>query len=579
MLTLRLFAAACLIALNAGRTDSQDRAGAAPRQPVSTSADPDRDGDGLSDFQEVHKYRTDPAKNDTPGTGGSDGDWQRRREHSYSIRAVVRVMPPYNLKALNDDYQDARVLSETDKYVELEVIAYPLNTNADDIPGNPTWKRDYAGMTEFLKPGVTTNWDERMQKDLRAELKSAGIDPDELTDKEVVERVSRWYFSRGRSVNCFCTNFVYFPGGKPAIFPGLEEAFRRNKGDKAWSDTEQFAREFLGREMFYRKTFGSCTSSAVGQATVLRALGIPTRIIGTIPLVDASDSAQVALVEKNLTHRRVRGTILTGLTGPGKSFANHTYLEVFVGRRWRRLNYSKLGQNTLDPSYFGLMLHVHTFGDLSEANLAPTWGKRYALGERDDTFRHSNPYRTVALDDHFGRYADVPNPPADREHTRLTISRAYWRDAKDAPKPVKDSSLPGGDGATFFLHADEWFTNAGDYLQYKPFLARVDPKFVLRSAGKPDVQCHFDGAFVTLASASVREFRVVVPAEEFAKMAVDTPYTIQPANGNPGYSWSVKRGVTVSRQPSPEEKIETLERKIEQLERRLDALERRGSKP
>jgi len=32
----------------------------------------------------------------------------------------------YNLKALNDDYQDARVLAETKEYVELEVIAILL---------------------------------------------------------------------------------------------------------------------------------------------------------------------------------------------------------------------------------------------------------------------------------------------------------------------------------------------------------------------------------------------------------------------------------------------------------------------
>jgi RNA polymerase sigma factor (sigma-70 family) len=92
--------------------------------------DPDTDGDGLPDFQEVHKYRTDPKKKDTAGKGLSDGDWQQRREFTYSVRAVIRVMPPYNLKALNDDYQDVRVRKETKEFVELEVVAYPFNTNA-----------------------------------------------------------------------------------------------------------------------------------------------------------------------------------------------------------------------------------------------------------------------------------------------------------------------------------------------------------------------------------------------------------------------------------------------------------------
>ena len=43
------------------------------------------DGDGLSDFQEMHKYCTDPGKTDTAGTGTSDGDWAQRREFSYSV--------------------------------------------------------------------------------------------------------------------------------------------------------------------------------------------------------------------------------------------------------------------------------------------------------------------------------------------------------------------------------------------------------------------------------------------------------------------------------------------------------------
>jgi hypothetical protein len=72
-------------------------------------ADADTDGDGLPDFQEIHKYRTDPAKNDTGSKGVSDGGWQERREFNYSIRAVLRVMPPVNLGALDDDYHGSRL--------------------------------------------------------------------------------------------------------------------------------------------------------------------------------------------------------------------------------------------------------------------------------------------------------------------------------------------------------------------------------------------------------------------------------------------------------------------------------------
>lgn len=79
----------------------------------ATVADRDSDRDGLSDFQEEHKYFTDPHSRDSDGDGVPDGDWEERREYSYSVRTVLRVLRPYNVEAMTDDYQDARVLGAT----------------------------------------------------------------------------------------------------------------------------------------------------------------------------------------------------------------------------------------------------------------------------------------------------------------------------------------------------------------------------------------------------------------------------------------------------------------------------------
>jgi len=466
-------------------------------------------------------------------------------------------------------------LSETKQYAELEVIIYPLNTNADAMTANPHWKKDYAGMKEFLASGVTSNWDEAMRKDLLAELARDGIDPDKLTDKEVVEKVSRWLYSRSHFRSMFCTNFVHFPAGKPAVFPGLERAFEQQKGDPTWSVEEEFANELLGKEMFYRKTYGTCTSAAVAQATVLRAIGIPTRIIITIPVVDASDREQLQLVQKGLTHHQVRSTVLAGLTAAGNSFANHTYLEVFVGNRWRRLNYTKLGQNVLDATYFGLMVHVHTFNGLSEAGLAPTWGTRYALGNRDEVFKHSNPYRTVALDDHFGKYGDVSNPPAN-EHKRLTISRLYWADSKDAPEFVRSApnrTKPGS--GRLLAHVEEWFENAGDHLQYKPFLQQADRNFVLHAEGRPDARCQLSTSFFTSGYQQLREFEIVIPPEEYSKMPKGVAYTLLPSSMSSEYHWEVKQGVRISRAYTLEEKMDAVLERLDRLDKRVQELEKK----
>ena len=140
------------------------------------------------------------------------------------------------------------------------------------------------------------------------------------------------------------------------------------------------------------------------------------------------------MVEKNLTHHQVRRDVYLGVSAGANSFCAHTFCEVFVGGRWRRLNYTSLGQNVLHPTTLGLMIKVNTFNDLSDANLAATWGTRYAKGLRDDVFQHSNPYTLVEISDHFGQYAKVPNPPAvNYEHKQITIDRAYWPESKDAP--------------------------------------------------------------------------------------------------------------------------------------------------
>jgi len=297
------------------------------------AAELDADGDGLSDFHEVHKYMTNPTNSDSDGDGIPDGDWHERREYTYTIRSVIKVMRPCNTAVINDDYQDARVLSETDDYVELEVIHYPFNTNADAIEGERDWQARDPTLKSYLDPGITTNWDEQMRRDLLAELNADGIDVVALTDKEVVERVSRWLMNRSRSLdNVFTTHYVYFPNGKPTAYPGLEEAvrreFERDCASYDWAIDEHFDHELFGRGMFYNKTHGSCTSFAVYLTTVLRATGIPTRMVLAIPVVDHSDQNQLELVEQHITHHEVRRTLLAALAGLVGLFSEQDVLKL-----------------------------------------------------------------------------------------------------------------------------------------------------------------------------------------------------------------------------------------------------------
>ena len=61
----------------------------------------DTDGDGLSDFQEINKYFTNPSKLDSDGDNIPDSDWNERREYTYSVRSIIQFMPPFDEDALN----------------------------------------------------------------------------------------------------------------------------------------------------------------------------------------------------------------------------------------------------------------------------------------------------------------------------------------------------------------------------------------------------------------------------------------------------------------------------------------------
>ena len=509
----------------------------------------DTDGDGLSDYQEIHKYRTDPTKASTAGDGVSDGDPRRRREFTYSIRSVVKVMPPVNVECLNDDYQDARVLARGDNFVGLEVIHYPTNSNAEAIRGDSAWRRQSVSKDEFLRPGITTNWDDAMRRNLIAALKSDGIDPGQLDDKQLVEQTTTWLMANTKYLdNTFCTHYMHYPEGRAAIYPGLETRFDSSKANPAWTVQEQLDHELFGRAMFASRTRGSCTSTAVLITTVFRALGVPTRMVLGIPMVDGNDPAQLAMVRDGIHHHRIRQTLLQGLSA-ARGYANHTFNEVFVGGHWVRLNYKTLGQNSLDARYMGLLTHVNTFNDLADVPLAATWGKRYARGEHDSVFRFGNPYRCEEVSDHFGAFARVENPEVPELRT-VTISRAYWADDPDAHAMIKDAKwLKHTNGSrSLLVHGEEWLEEDSDF-RYRPFLEAAGKDFVFKADGRPDVHGRTTTSSITWHSRGLHEIELMIPKDEYARMEPGIEYALVPPGEIGGYEWKTKGRVTITRKP------------------------------
>ena len=277
-----------------------------------------------------------------------------------------------------------------------------------------------------------------------------------LTDKQLVEQVSRWAEKRAHLTQAFGIWAVNYPDGKPAVYPPLREAFEERKPDKTWTDQQMFDQELLGRSMFYNKVHGSCTSYSVYVATLLRALGIPTRIIFCIPPFDPNDDAQAGMFYANVHHNQVRETVRAALDGLD-GFANHVFNEVYVGHRWVRLNYGTLGQPVLDRNYFGLLTHTYTCSSLSRAPLPETWGMRWFKYPADGQPKLSsiNPYRLISVQDHFGAKARVGNPPVPIAELRtVTMVGLFRPDSPELPKWVRNTlaerAIPG---STFSLRA------------------------------------------------------------------------------------------------------------------------------
>jgi hypothetical protein len=501
---------------------------------AAAQGDPDGDGDGLSDFAERHKYLTDPAKKDSDGDGVADGDWRERREYQYTVRVVVQVMRPVTIDYLCDDHQDARVLDETDQYVELEVFLYPFTTVATAIEADPKWRQNAAAMKQWTAPGPTADWTPALRAELMAALAKDGIDAGRLDDKTLVERAARWLCAHAKNHDAFTAFVTAFDDkGRPYLPDELKAAVPADA--KLLAD--HWEKDISASGMFRHGLRGSCSSSSIYLNGCLRALGVPTRIVLCIPVVDANDQQELRLLELGITSRSLHAQTTKAIGALKGQWASHSFNEVFVGGRWRRLNYERLGQDIVEPRMFGLMIHVATFSDWADARMHATIGRRQTLRANDDVFGGPNPYSTIALRDEFGPHCrlakDGPEPVAGR------ITSVLWGDAANAPADVR-----------------EWFASRKvfglvariegprDNEDLARLLADADLRVLLVSDGKPTLGVGLDARNYW---GRGDHWDVVVPfgGADQRDHAADREYRFVPRNDRKDTKWSVDAGVLV----------------------------------
>lgn len=514
--------------------------------------DVDSDADGLSDFHEKYKYLTDPQNKDSDGDGIYDGQGLERREYQYIVRSVVQVMKPVTIEYLNDDYQDARILDETETYVELEVIHYPFNKVASALSPDQKWRSTIQNpelkLEKWLQPGPTSDWTPKLKQEIDAALKKDGIKLDSLNDQQAVEQVSKWLLQRAEYQDGFSTFSTAFDDqGKPYVPADLKDRVGK---DSDLTVEEQWEIEISAAGMFRKKKRGSCSSSAIYLNGCLRAVGVPTRTILCIPIVDASDDSELAMIER-LQHPTVRRDLLAAIVPLKESWASHTYNEVFVGGRWRRLNYDRLGQNTYAPNLFGLMTHVATFHDWADAKMHETIGRRQSSG-KNDIFGGSNPYSTISLRDEIGVHCklELPKPGVET----LTVERIHWTDSPELPESIRENCKQQG---RFGLIADvTGFSSQG---VVKNFLGQTDLRVYMKvvddsnaEPGKTNTRMPnrlgvgFEPGCYWISSGLLRIY-VPFGKGDQRDLVPGVSYRFSPRNDNENFRWQVADDLTIVR--------------------------------
>jgi len=500
--------------------------------------DKDADRDGLSDFHELHKYGTDPRKADTDGDGVPDGDWDERREYAYTVRAVMHVMAPFDVASMNDDYQDVRVLERRPDLLEFEVVVYPFNTVADAIEPDERWSRQPSELKPYLASGACSNFDGAMRKQLGAELEDRGVDLAKLDDAQAAREVSAWLMERSEFEDSFTTFAVEFDDGEPRVVAHQQDGVADTLRRFGRTLDEQWNRELFGQGMFENRIHGSCTSSAIYLTSGLRAAGIPTRSIVCVPVVDANDDREVAWIDARISHIGVRALLAQAAETQRGSWTSHTFNEVFVGGRWRRLNYSELGQNVLDRDFLGLMVHVHTYGDHSEAGLSG-WGSRERHPQHSALFGGPNPYSCVSLSDRFGEHCDVPNELFGGA-SGLTVQHLFWYDSPERAGRLETSLSQ--DGSRYLVaRFDTTGVDGSDALEFyrsAPRAFRLRPE----DEGGDEVPAEAIGKFW----GGSGDFILRVEARDVSRLERGAAYALIPPPAVDGLAWKVAPGVSIT---------------------------------
>ena len=381
---------------NAGSLRDTDKDGLNDKLEVELGTLPitvDSDKDGLTDYEEYCKYQTDPTLVDSDGDGRPDTDWDERREYAYTIRAVLELKPPWNLEAMNDLFQDARLMENTVRkgtYTKVEVVIYPYASPVL-LPMPYPYQLPSEALSKYTQPTTDLNYSTEMQVEIQRILSGA------THTLDVLARLQHEISQMELTIPLYAP-FVYTYKQREELVADRTffESIDRKVSQKEIE--EALAVNYFGDSMFKQKRYGACISRARLFASMLRAAGIPARVTMSIPMIYYyKGTGEWKRLMKNLSNEAITGSFSYEMPSVPNEVAivGHSQVEVYLNNHWIRLGY-QLNEGPLFAGTDQVFIKIIDAADFTEVDFTKTWAPLPWIQER--------PYKTIELSDQTAKY-------------------------------------------------------------------------------------------------------------------------------------------------------------------------------
>lgn len=359
---------------------------------LSTTAD--SDADGLTDYEEYCKYRTDPTLVDSDGDGKPDTDWDERREYAYSIRAVLELKLPWDIGAMNDLFQDARLMesAEDRAYSKVEIVVYPYATPVL-LPARYPYQLPSEIVRKYIVPAYDLNYSTEMQIEVKKLLSGA---------THTLDAIAQLHHEIGQME---LTTPLYAPfiytykhQGKLLIDWSFFKSMDIDRDITEAEVQEALDVNYFGDSMFKRKQYGACISRSRLFASMLRSAGIPARVSMSVPMLYYYKGGnEWKHLIKNLNNEAVAGSYAYDKpSAPAEvTIVGHSQVEVYLNNHWIRLGY-QLNEGPIFAGTDLVFIKIIDAADFTEIDFTKTWAPAQWVKER--------PYRTVELSDQDAKY-------------------------------------------------------------------------------------------------------------------------------------------------------------------------------